>query len=87
MRSGDVLVVILLGALGSVLVRGADNATSRSESEEELPEPPMAGEKEDGALETFAKALLDIPLGFVEALKDVASAVEKTAFAFITSLF
>lgn len=48
MRSEDVLVVILLGALGSVLVRGADNATSRSESEEELPEPPMAGEKEDG---------------------------------------
>ncbi|CAG4940966.1 unnamed protein product [Colias eurytheme] len=75
----DSSILILLTFLVVVCCSGNESAA------------PDSGNKEyygpHGALSSLGRMFIDIPLGFVEALKDAAEAIESVAVAVVKGVF
>ncbi|RVE49515.1 hypothetical protein evm_005856 [Chilo suppressalis] len=57
------------------------------ENKTSLPKSPAKLEKHNGAISSFVKMLIDIPMGIVEAFKDGADALESFVVSFMRGVF
>ncbi|KAI8440294.1 hypothetical protein MSG28_001647 [Choristoneura fumiferana] len=76
---------VLVAVLCVTVVRCAGNATSAAVASAKAPSETIR--QQPGALASFGKMLIDIPLGIVEACKDGVAAIEKTFLAIVRGIF